>query len=106
MGKLKMCTNESCVASQKKTKYKEKDGFCLKCGQELSFVCKKCRVLLQNHQEKLCTDCLVIAREKNEKNFRILCKIATGTAAAAVIATTAFPKLKKLSWVKKAVKKK
>jgi len=106
MGKLKACTNESCIAMQKKTKYKEKDSFCSKCGHELSIVCKKCRVVLENTDEKLCTECSLKAKEKNERNFKILCKAATGAAAAALIATTAFPKLKKVSSIKKVFKKK
>lgn len=106
MGKLKACTNESCIAAQKKTKYKEKDSYCSKCGRELLSVCKKCRTALSESDGAFCVECQKIKDEKFEKSFKTLGKAATCAGAATLIAVTAFPKLKKLSTLKKIIKKK
>ena len=106
MPKIKACTNEACVANQKKKKYKKDDLFCLKCGEELSFICKKCRCILTEDQGALCDECEAKAREKAKKNVKILGKATMITASAAVVLVTAFPKLKKVSSLTKLIKKK
>ncbi len=40
MRRVKGCLNENCPEYQK-TKYKEADEYCVKCGSELGYICKQ-----------------------------------------------------------------
>jgi len=40
--RVKGCTNSSCIKFGKKYHYNASDNFCVKCGSELTFVCKNC----------------------------------------------------------------
>ncbi len=107
MGKLKGCTCEGCISAQKKKKYKEKDSYCINCGNALVLLCKKCRTpLAPEHEDALCSECAERAREKNEKTVKALGKAVLIGGSVAVVLTTAFPKLKQVSNITKKLKKK
>lgn len=42
MAKVKGCTNQNCTVFKKKITSKATEEYCSKCGQPLSYVCKKC----------------------------------------------------------------
>ena len=67
MGKIKGCSNETCVAHKKKTAYKETDMFCLKCGNPLIYMCKDCKTQLPGDTAKYCVRCLAKHKDKKDK---------------------------------------
>lgn len=84
MGKIRLCTNDQCVACEKKTAYKKADDtFCVKCGGELVFVCKKCKeVQLTEADGDLCQECQMQQDEKLEKTFDTLRKVGAIVASS------------------------
>lgn len=74
MSRAKGCLNKRCE-EYKKTYYKESDMFCVKCGTELSYVCKhhKCfKQLPDDTNDKYCLTCLSNIRDKrDERNKKI-----------------------------------
>jgi len=79
MGKIKGCSNETCVAHKKKTTYKESDKFCPKCGNALTLVCKDCKTQLSSDKDKYCLRCHAKRDDKKDK-----VKIIGGGAALAL----------------------
>jgi len=77
MGRVKGCLNKNCLTNKKKITYKEGDDYCSKCGEKLSYVCKKCYTQLPDKLEKYCVRCL--AEKEDIKNKRL--KIGGGVLA-------------------------
>jgi len=63
MVRVKGCVNEKCAAFKKKITYKESEEYCSKCGQTLSYVCKKCYTPLEEKGKY----CAIHQAEKDDK---------------------------------------
>lgn len=85
MGKaIKGCMNEACEAHKKKVNFIAKYEFCPRCGQELSFVCKECRMKLENGSKKHCVRCESMRKDAREQLAKTVAgKIGKGASAAA-----------------------
>lgn len=81
MGRVKGCTNEKCVAFKKKITYKETEEYCSKCGQPLSYVCKKCYTPLEDKGKY----CAIHQAEKDDKADQAK-KVALGVGGAVLSA--------------------
>ena len=64
---VKGCTNITCAAYHKRITYKKSDDFCSKCGQPLTYVCKKCFSPVENMNDKYCVACAEEMAEKREQ---------------------------------------
>ena len=89
---VKGCPNEECPA-YKKIKYKADDHFCLKCGEELIYVCDKCWTPLSGNDKKIktCAKCQAKAKDRMahlKENAVNAAKVA-GTAAVAAAGVVA-----------------
>lgn len=85
MGKaIKGCMNEACEAHKKKVNFIAKYEFCPRCGQELSFVCKECRMKLESDSKKYCVRCESMRKDAREQIAKTVAdKIGRGASAAA-----------------------
>lgn len=85
MKKIKACLNDKCKGKEKKITYKADDTFCTKCGNELFFVCKKCKTtrIDENADSNLCIRCQAEKEDKNEKMKDGAKKFGTGALAVA-----------------------
>lgn len=80
MARVKGCTNAKCVANKKKITYKETEDFCSKCGNPLTYVCKKCYTPI-GKKDKLCARHLAEKEDKKDKAKKTAGQ-AGGVAAA------------------------
>lgn len=87
MARVKGCVNDKCLARQKKITYAESEEFCSKCGQRLSYVCKKCYTPLES-AGKLCVRCQADKDDRNDKRNKWLIGIGSTAAAVTVGALT------------------
>lgn len=67
MARVKGCVNAECVAHQKKIKFKEEELYCSRCGEALSYVCRKCYTKLDEPGE-LCIRHQADAADHADKN--------------------------------------
>lgn len=88
MGKqVKGCVTKGCISNKKKIKYKYDDNFCLKCGESLVPVCKKCYVPLPaNYYKKICERCIAEKEDKKDRNVKNVQKAGAGVAGIAGVA--------------------
>lgn len=84
MGKVKGCINKECIASQEKTIYKDEYDYCIKCGNKLYYVCKKCYTKLPDDWEKYCVRCIAEKKDKKERVLKTTFGVA-GIVGSAVI---------------------
>lgn len=79
---VKGCMNPECVANQKKTNYSLSNDYCPKCGQKLSYVCKDCRMELDDDTRRYCVRCENIRRDNREQLGKVfLEKLGEGAKA-------------------------
>lgn len=71
---IKGCLNEDCIAFQKRINFKANDKFCSKCGQPLFFVCKDCRMKLDNGTKKYCIRCENKHKDDSEQLGKVVLK--------------------------------
>lgn len=84
---IKGCISKGCIANNKKTKYKFDDNFCLKCGNPLVPVCKKCFVPLpEGHKKALCDRCIAEKEDKKDKGAKAAGAASAGVAGVAGVA--------------------
>lgn len=81
MGKIKGCSNESCVAHEKKIAYKESEGFCSKCGSVLVYVCKDYHTQLPDDAKKYCVRCLAEREDRKDKAKKVAAGVGGGALA-------------------------
>ncbi len=74
---VKGCLNKECVANQEKKNFGEHYDFCPKCGQPLSYVCKDCRMALEDNSRKYCVRC----ESKHKDDREQIGKVVVGKAA-------------------------
>ncbi len=57
--RAKGCPNEACECNKKKRLYKADDRYCVKCGSELLWVCRRCfrRLHSDDPSQSLCRVC-------------------------------------------------
>ena len=67
MAKVKGCLNANCVEYSKRTKFKENDFYCSKCGNKLVYVCPSCYKELDDRNDKFCDDCTKKKNDAKEK---------------------------------------
>ncbi len=85
--KVKGCITTGCIANKKKIKYKQDDNFCLKCGNPLVEVCKKCYTPLPpNNVQAICDRCIAEKEDKKDKGAKMAGKAGAGVAGAAGLA--------------------
>lgn len=70
MSNIKGCVNPKCIAYQKKKVYKKEDQYCLKCGEKLQFVCKKCRMQITEADKNYCVRCKAAMKDKKEERVQ------------------------------------
>lgn len=100
MSRVKGCVNEECVVFKKKITYKESEKYCSKCGNPLSYVCKKCYTPLDEQG----TYCVFHQAEKDDrkdksKQFAIGI-LGTALSTGAIIATKGKDLVKTISKLK------
>lgn len=86
MKAFKGCINTDCKA-YKKIHYKKDDEFCLKCGNQLSFVCAECWKPMENGKKKYCISCAALKEQKRAANWTAV-KNGGGKAVAVVSTAT------------------
>ena len=87
---VKGCMNPECVANQKKTSFSLSNDYCPKCGQKLSYVCKDCRMELDDDTRRYCVRCENIRRDNREQLGKVvLGKIGEGAKAVGDFAVDA-----------------
>ena len=84
MKAIKGCINNECVAYQEQVVFKKEEKYCTKCGEPLSYVCKRCHVPLDNDSEKYCVRCTAARQDHVAKNKKKVAG-AVGAAGAAAI---------------------
>ena len=67
MAKVKGCLNADCIEYSKRTKFKENDFYCSKCGNKLVYVCPSCYKELDDRNDKFCDDCTKKKNDAKEK---------------------------------------
>ena len=83
---VKGCINPECEGCKKKTHYYETtDMYCVKCGNPLSFVCKKCHTVLPDGSTKLCVSCQAEADDKKEARKKTIQNLAKGAGSALTV---------------------
>jgi len=82
MKAFKGCINTDCKA-YKKIHYKKNDEFCLKCGNQLAFVCADCWKPMESGKEKYCTSCAALKEQKRAATLEAV-KKAGGAVVGAV----------------------
>lgn len=88
MGIIKGCVNEKCIVHKKKISYKESEDYCSKCGDKLSYVCKKCYTFLEDNSEKYCVRCLAERQDRKDKAKKVVGGIGGTVLAAGVFIFT------------------
>lgn len=64
----KACTNETCDQKYEARFCLPSDRFCIKCGQPLHHVCKKCkRPIEDNDLKRYCDSCILEKVQKKEE---------------------------------------
>ncbi len=81
---IKGCVNQSCEAKKKQIKYKSSEMYCSKCGQPLSYVCKKCYTVLPDASNAYCFRHSEEKKDQKDKVKKGAGK-AGGIALAAVV---------------------
>ena len=99
MAKVKGCLNADCIEYSKRTKFKENDFYCSKCGNKLVYVCPSCYKELVDRNDKFCGDCTKKKKEAKEKRLN-------GVKAVAEVALAHKDDIKKAAKVAKKVAKK
>ena len=89
MAKVKGCLNKDCIEYSKRTKFKEADFYCSKCGSKLVYVCPSCYKELVDRNDKFCGDCTKKKNEAKEKRLN-------GAKAVAVAAVKHKDDIKKV----------
>lgn len=85
MSKVKGCINNRCVANKKKIRYPESEKFCSKCGQPLSYVCKKCYTPIESSEKY----CVIHQAEKDDHADKMKKKLlCVGPSIAGVVVLT------------------
>lgn len=64
---IKACLNDNCDAKHAQLKCSITDKFCMKCGQPLYHVCKKCGAIVDNDLQVVCDTCVENARLEKER---------------------------------------
>ncbi|MBK5244962.1 MAG: hypothetical protein JJE18_08075 [Eubacteriaceae bacterium] len=88
MDRVKGCVTEKCAAHKKKTTYKESDDYCSKCGDKLSYVCKKCYTPLEDTSEKYCVRCLAVRQDRNDNVVKVVGSIGGALLTASTVVLT------------------
>lgn len=94
MKAFKGCTNFECRA-YKKVHYKKDDVFCLKCGNQLSFVCAECWKPMEDGKEKYCISCAAEKEQHRAEKWDVVKKGGGKVIAVVGTAVVAIPKLVK-----------
>ncbi len=98
--KVKGCTTTGCIANKKKVKYKKDDNFCLKCGNPLVEVCRKCYTPLPpDYSQAVCERCIAEKEDKKDKGVKAAGKaggVAAGAAGLVVVGKKAIDIVKNL----------
>ena len=94
MKAFKGCTNPDCKA-YKKIHYKKADAFCLKCGNQLSFVCAECWKPMEDGKAKYCISCAAEKEQHRAETWDTVKKVGGGAAAAVGAVVVAVPKMLK-----------
>ena len=81
MKAFKGCTNSDCKA-YKKIHYKKDDQFCLKCGQQLKFVCAECWKPMEKDNEKYCISCSAEKEQKRAQSVDNAKRVGAGALGA------------------------
>ena len=81
MAKIKGCLNADCIEYSKRTKFKEADFYCSKCGNKLVYVCPSCYKELVDRNNKFCDDCTKKKNDAKEKRKETAKVIATAAIA-------------------------
>ena len=102
---MKGCTNITCAAYHKRTQFKKTDDFCSKCGQPLSYVCKKCHTPVDGASIKYCLSCaeeMAAKREMMKEKAVKAGKVAMQVGEVAIkVAPVVVPAVASLPVVKK-----
>ena len=69
---VKGCMNQECIANQKKINFSLDYDHCPKCGQKLSYVCKDCRMELDDDTRRYCLRCESRRKDDREQMGKVI----------------------------------
>lgn len=72
---IKGCMNSECIANQKRMNFSLSNDYCPKCGQKLSYVCKDCRMELDDDTKRYCIRCMNKRRDKREQPIKVFMEV-------------------------------
>lgn len=79
---VKGCMNPECIANQEKANFDLSYDHCPKCGLKLSYVCKDCRMELDDDTKKCCLRCESRRKDDREQMGKVIVgKLGVGAKA-------------------------